>query len=292
MVGKIVLLAATVSVSLLLSGCPCGCEGTPESLVNGTITDSATGQPLAGVTVATTGNHYVLSDTNGKYSIRLADTLTALKQGYMSHEENIAQLPENTISTRNFSLTPGDPADMTAPPSPLPVALTSHDVESSVHEWKMPAEPEDLAGFVVYRGGKPLQLTALQQTELAWVGDVADCYTISALDATGNESPRSAEMCRVFSACPAAVSYRIVPDVRVISSSEVQVKLTVPSYLSKVTHSVYRDNMLLASLQPDEALTISYSDVSVTPNTRYCYSVAVASDASPGCDQLCITSLP
>ncbi len=292
MLNRMVTLAIALPVYLSLTGCPCDCEGTPDSLVKGTITDSATGQPLAGVTVATESNGFVLSDTEGKYQVRLAANLTALKQGYALHSASLSHLAANTTSTYNFALTPGDSADNTAPPVPVSDAINTPSFEKSLLRWKLPIAVPDLAGYAIYRGGKPLQLTAAPQIDTAPLTDAADCYTLAALDASGNESPRGAEMCRVLTDCPTAVTYRIIPDLKLTASTEITITQTVPDQFKNVSHNLYRDGTVLTSAVAGDDLTIHYSDTSVAANSKYCYSMTLASDGVPGCDQLCISTGP
>lgn len=299
MASKIYPLAAALSSCLLLVGCPneffppidCGCAPTPESRVKGVVTDAATGQPLAGVTVAS-DNDTTLSDADGEYSVRLGSTVAAIKRGYHSQIGDTSLFPQNTTSTYDFTLTSGDPTDVTAPPAPLPSAVIAKSFLNSVLQWNMTETVADLAGFVIYRGNETIGMTAYQQLDSESISDKAQCYSIAAIDASGNESPRSGEMCWVSTSPGTAITYRIIPDVEAVSSSEIRLGLLVPSDLRNVPVTFYRDGMALTTLTPGEDLIINYFDGSLSANSRYCYSVTIASDGVPGWDEMCITTWP
>lgn len=295
---------AGLLLAFLLTGCgcdDCGSSAYSPGIVQGTVTDSVTLLPLAGVTISNNVDPYVLSDGNGNYSIfRPSSRLTALKRGYQSHSTDALEFPANTTSTYNFSLIPGDSWDTVAPQTPTPYAI-SKTASNSVLDWNQGAgEVEDLAGYVIYQGTDEISLTSYNNIVLEPVDDITNCYTVAAFDASGNESPTSSRICAVLTGCAMPVDERIEPDLRVISSSEIRVHWGVPATRPLQEHRIYRNGVLLVALGPgenresasstDEFNYYTYLDTGLSPATEYCYSVATGNDTTPGCDQLCIST--
>ena len=118
----------------LVSAAPVGDTGT----LAGTVTDSATGDPLAGATVEITGefSRTVTTEDDGSYSIRLAAgdySATASMFGYGTESADVTVAPEET-TTQDFALT--------VSPS---VTLSGTVTDGSGHGWSLYAAV-DVAG--------------------------------------------------------------------------------------------------------------------------------------------------
>ena len=118
----------------LVSAAPVGDTGT----LAGTVTDSATGDPLADATVEITGefNRTVTTEDDGSYSVRLSAgdyTATASQFGYGNESADVTVAPEQT-TTQDFALT--------VSPS---VTLSGTVTDGSGHGWPLYAAI-DVAG--------------------------------------------------------------------------------------------------------------------------------------------------
>lgn len=80
----------------------------PHGDIAGHVTDAATGDPLAGVTVSTPEGYTATTDSSGAYDLHVATgsyTVTAAKFGYTSSTQTGVQVSEDQTTTQDFALT-------------------------------------------------------------------------------------------------------------------------------------------------------------------------------------------
>jgi subtilisin family serine protease len=102
----------------------------PAGLVVGTVTDTATGAPIAGVTVVS-GDSSAVTGSDGRYSLYVVageHTITASKFGYDSRSTTV-DVAESAIVTANFAL-----------PARQSVTVSGRVVDGSGHGWGLYAK--------------------------------------------------------------------------------------------------------------------------------------------------------
>lgn len=173
--------------------------------------------------------------------------------------------------------TPSTPADLAA------VAETSFRVHLS---WSASTDNIAVSAYKIYRNDALASTsTTNQHYDTGLVAQTAYCYRVSAIDAAGNESPQSEQVC----ATTLATSVSNPPTAPTSLSSTVmsasRIDLTWGASTDDVAvmgYNVYRYGQLLAqglSGQTVGAGVTSYSDTGLRAATLYCYNVA-AYDAS------------
>ncbi|HEY3952263.1 MAG TPA: carboxypeptidase regulatory-like domain-containing protein [Streptosporangiaceae bacterium] len=109
-------------------------QSGPQGTISGQVTDSATGQPIAGATVtAQPGNYVTRTDASGNYELSLEagtyTSLTASDYGYQSATDSNVTVTANQTTTENLALT--------AEPSGT---LTGRVTDGSGEGWPLHAE--------------------------------------------------------------------------------------------------------------------------------------------------------
>lgn len=91
---------------------------------------------------------------------------------------------------------PVPPGDTTAPSVPGGLAVTADSATSVSLSWQAATDNVAVAGYRIYRDGTFLKMAAATTTgDAGLVTGVSYCYEVSAMDTSGNESPRSASRC-------------------------------------------------------------------------------------------------
>ena len=190
----------------LVSAAPVGDTGT----LAGTVTDSATGDPLADATIEITGdfNRTVTTGEDGSYSVRLVAgdyTATASLFGYDTESADVTVAPEET-TTQDFALT--------VTPS---VTLSGTVTDGSGHGWPLYAavDVEGPGADVFtdpitgeYSVSLPSNATYTVTVESQYAG-----YTPQALDVTIGDSDATQDFApEVDSAACTAVGYQLNTD--------------------------------------------------------------------------------
>jgi len=160
--------------------------------ITGTVTNANTGAAISGATVAVTGGPTTTTNSSGVYTISGLNagtyTVTVSKSGYTSKSASVSVTAGQT-TTKNFALTPSD----TTPPS-VPTNLVARATAPTRISLTWTASTDDVgvAGYKVYRGGSYLaSVTTASYTDTACSASSSYTYTVSAYDASGNESAQS-----------------------------------------------------------------------------------------------------
>jgi len=128
--------------------------------------------------------------------------------------------------------------------------------------------------YRIYRNGTLLQsATAAPVTDSTVVLDSYYCYTISAMDAAGNESAKSDPKCVTVVATPPATPTGLTATV---VAAPLRVNLVWSSSAGAVSYRIYRNGVRLFTPDPTAAPAI---DTTVGAGTLYCYTIS-AFDAS------------
>lgn len=172
------------------------------STVNGTITDTVTGLPLAGVIVnasdqASSFIEYTVTESDGTYSLRGLYPATfivdAAKAGYFSNDTPSFAIASTGLTLiKDLSLYPED-----LPPKNLKGSVLINSFllqEDRIHklEWE-PTESIESVGYRVYRNGVLIASVALNTSPLVYEdhntsADILDAYEVTSLNSNGSES--------------------------------------------------------------------------------------------------------
>ncbi len=141
--------------------------------------------------------------------------------------------------------------------------------------------------YNVYRNGSLLQSTAgAQVTDTAVATQTQYCYTVSALDALGNESAQTDPKC----ASAGAVTPPATPSLTAtkITGPPLRVDLTWSLSTGAVSYNIYRNGSLLTS-----SAAPPVSDLAVATGNIYCYTIsavnALGYESVQSSTPLCVT---
>lgn len=161
--------------------------------VSGTVTRTGDGAAVPWASVVITGMRSTTADASGKYSFTglsaASYTITASKTGYATQSASITITAGQTL-TKNFALQPNEttapsvPTNLVArPAAPTKINLT----------WTASTDNVGVAGYKIFRGGALLTTVpdASGYSDTAVAANTTYSYTVSAYDASGNESAQS-----------------------------------------------------------------------------------------------------
>jgi chitodextrinase/dienelactone hydrolase len=167
-------------------------------------------------------------------------------------------------------------------PPTVPGGLTATAVSSSIINltWTAATDSEGVTGYKVFRNGN--EITTVSDTSFSDTGLAADTtysYTVSAMDAAGNESEQSTAVSETTSAGSSGdTTPPTVPSdltATAISFSAINLSWTAANDAVGVTgYHVFRDGTQVAIVTDT-----SFSDTGLTANTTYNYTVS-AMDAA------------
>jgi chitodextrinase len=182
--------------------------------------------------------------------------------------------------------------DVTAPTVPGSPAATAASEAQLDLVWTASTDNAGVAGYNIYRDGAFLRTSAtLSVSDTGLAEHTQYCYEVSAVDAAGNESAKSAPVC----ATTLDVTAPTAPGgltATAASQTQIDFAWTAASTDNDAVadYKVYRDGTLVATLP---APPFSESLTGLSANETHCYKV-VASDAAgnEGVAQACATTLP
>ena len=122
----------------------------------------------------------------------------------------ISQSPSSGASvaagaTVNLVVSSGPAADTVAPARPTNLTATAESSTQINLSWSAATDNIGVSGYRIYRNGATSSLQSVTTTSFSNTGLTASteyCYQVSAYDAAGNESPKSAPMCATTRAIP------------------------------------------------------------------------------------------
>lgn len=169
-----------------------------------------------------------------------------------------------------------------APPTnPTVAAVNSSQINIS---WTGSA---GAAGYRIYKDGvtvsywRSVVAPTVSVSDTGLAAGVQHCYQIAAHDAAGIESAKTGQVCATTTALEAPTNLTVTA----VSSSQIDLSWTAAG---GVGYRIYR-----AGAHLKDVAQTSTSDTGLSPNSFYCYTVAVldgANNASPQSSQLCTTT--
>ncbi len=176
--------------------------------------------------------------------------------------------------------------DMTAPLAPVMSSVTALDTSSIAISWLSSSEP-DLSSYNLYRGesggfaltGSSLVYTGsgLSYTDISLSPETRYYYVLTALDTAGNESLGSLELTAQTDALPdvTAPLAPVMSSVLALDTSSISVSWLSSSEPDLLSYNLYRGESSRFPLTGGSLVYsgsgLSYTDISLSPETRYYY---------------------
>jgi len=167
-------------------------------------------------------------------------------------------------------------SDVTPPSTPSDLVATGAAVAISL-KWSAATDDVGVVGYKLYRDSSYLTTgTATQASDTSVGGGTQYCYQVSAIDAAGNESAKSAVQCATSGSGSDAAAPSVPGDLTLTATSaRIQLSWSASTDNIAVTgYKVYRGNQYLRATT--EATMV---DTGLNGSTQYCYQVT-ATDAA------------
>ena len=184
-------------------------------------------------------------------------------------------------------------ADTTPPSIPSGLVATATSTNQIDLTWTAATDNESVSGYLIYRDDVEIGTSASTVfNDTGLNPNTRYCYTVAAYDAAGNASSASEETCATTMspsdtqppAAPAGVAASATSAGRIdLSWSPASDNVGVTGYV------VYRDGAEAGTSE-----STSFSDTGLSPDTRYCYTVAAydaADNVSANSAEQCATTL-
>jgi chitodextrinase len=172
-----------------------------------------------------------------------------------------------------------NPLDTSPPTAPSGLSVTPGVSSSLSLAWSASSDDTGVTGYRVYRDGAFLKaVTGINASDSGLTVNVSYCYQVSATDAAGNESIKSAQQCAVVpqpadTAAPTAPANLVA---KAVSPTEVRLTWSAATDNVGVTgYKVYRGKSLIAAVATTDA-----TDTNVQPDLLYCYQVSAVDAAN------------
>jgi len=174
-------------------------------------------------------------------------------------------------------------ATTTTVPTPTNLTATAASSTQINLSWTASA---GASGYKIYKGGSYLKsVGGTTASDTGLTASTQYCYTVSAYDATGNESAQTSQMCAMTLNPPPATP----TDFTVSAASTTQVNLSWTAATGAASYNIYRNGTLLKNVT-----TTSTTDTGLTANTKYCYTVsaldATSSESAQSSPSQCVTT--
>jgi fibronectin type 3 domain-containing protein len=276
----------------------------PSATVSGTVAVTATasdnvgvfslqfeldGKPLGGaLTAPTSGSTYSYS-WNTTTTPNGAHTLTAIA----------ADAAGNTTTATNITVTVKN-ADLTPPSVPTGLTATA-PTSASVHlAWAASTDNVGVTSYHIYRsspGTSSTLLAAVTATtgtppttyiDSGVSASTTYSYTVSALDAAGNQSAQSSPVSVTTPASPDKTPPSVPTGLHATATTATSITLVWNASTDNTGGSgmagyhLYRGTALIASPAATSSATVTYTDSGLTPGTNYVYYVSAFDNAANG----------
>lgn len=166
-------------------------------------------------------------------------------------------------------------ADTTPPTVPTLTATAASSTQVNL-SWTASTDTggSGLSGYKVFRAGSQIATTSgTSYSDAGLSPSTSYCYTVASYDNAGNTSSQSSTQCATTTAAPDTTAPSVpVVTATVISSS--QINLGWPASTDAggsglAGYKIYRGGVQIATTS-----STSYSDIGLSANTTYCYTVA------------------
>ena len=198
---------------------------------------------------------------------------------YADHASNEATAEFSELVFVGNGVGSGDP-DTDAPTAPSGLSVTATAETSISLSWSASTDDTGVANYIVYRDGSQIATpSGLSYTDSGLSAATSYAYTVSAIDAAGNESAQSASATdETDPAAPADTDAPTVPaglSVSAETATGLELSWSAATDNVGVTgYSVYQDGSEIATVA-----ATSYTVAGLSPETSYTFQVS-ASDAA------------
>ncbi len=206
----------------------------------------------------------------GDVYLRSVTTTTASDTGLTPNTQYCYAISAYDVSGNESSRTSKFCTTTNVAPPPVPTGLTAAAASASQVGLTWTASA-GASGYKIYRGGTLLKsVTQTAATDAGLAANTQYCYTVSAYDASGNESIQSSTVCATTNlpgpALPTALT------VVAASSRQINLSWTASAGLpAAVGYKIFKNGAHLKSV-PSTVTTIV--EAGLTASTQYCYNVS------------------
>jgi chitodextrinase len=187
----------------------------------------------------------------------------------------------------------GDADDTQAPTVPSGFAATATSPSQISLSWNASNDNVGIAGYNVYRGGFFLkEVTGLTTIDTGLSPGTNYCYQVSAVDAAGNESAQTNQVCATTFSGLDTTPPTTPTGLSVSATSSNQINLAWNASTDNVAvtgYKIYRGGIFLKIITSGTTTT----DTGLSPGTNYCYRVSAvdaAGNESAQANQVCATT--
>jgi chitodextrinase len=266
---------------------PSGLKSTATTTTSVTLSWTAStdtgGSGLAGYHVYRNGT-LIASPTTTTYT---ASGLTATTS-YTFSVSAYDNAANGSVASGAITVKTATPPDTTPPSVPAGLTATAANSAQVNLSWTASTDNVGVTSYKIYRNGSTTALAtvtapATSYQDDAVSADTAYTYQVTALDAAGNQSAESASASVSTPPTPDKTPPSVPSGLKSTSATTTSVSLTWDASTDNTGGSglagyhVYRNGTLIASPS-----TTTYSDIGLTPDTSYIYSVSAYDKAANG----------
>jgi chitodextrinase len=233
----------------------------------------------SGQSYVTESDQDFLSSLTATYNTFEHDYVVAGGISYVQPRIGIYSIANEASFSFALDRSTPNPGDTTAPT--VPSGLSASGVSSTQIDlsWNASTDNVGVTGYRIYRNGALVAtVSQLNYSDTGLSPSTTYSYEVSARDAAGNESARSAAVNGTTQANPVDNTPPSVPTgLAATAASSTQISLTWNASTDNVGvtgYRVYRNSTLVATVSQ-----LSYSDTGLSPSTTYNYRVS-ARDAA------------
>lgn len=229
---------------------------------------------VTGYRVRRAGNATVIASPTGLSFVDSGRTPTTT----YSYTVSAVDAAGNESPTATASAT--TPPDTTAPGAPGSFTATATSPTSISLSWNAPTDNVGVTGYQVRRGGTLIASpTGLSLADNSRAPSTTYNYTVTALDAAGNESAAASASATTPAPPPDAIPPTVPGNLQALATSTTTISLTWNASSDNVAVASYRVQRGGITVAASVTGT-TFNDVGLTPNTPYSYTVSAVDAAA------------
>lgn len=241
-------------------------------LEGGTSVDSGVNVPVSGNQLVAIITFRPLTTGSGAINV---DSTSAVVR---TIDQNGTQVGENILTTRTgatYTI-----VDSTAPTTPTGLTVGTRAITSIPLSWTASTDNVGVTGYRVYRNGGTTPVgtpTTTSFTDSGLTPNTAYSYTVSAVDAAGNESVKTTAV--ATSTLPDTVAPTTPTGVTVGAKTMTTIPLTWTASTDNVAVTGYRVYRNGGATPIGTPSTPAFTDSGLAPNTSYSYTISAVDAA-------------
>lgn len=168
---------------------------------------------------------------------------------------------------------PGGTADTSSPSVPTGLTATAVSAAQIDLSWTAATDNVGVTAYKILCGTQVTSATGTAWQNTGLTGNTQYCYTVAAVDAAGNVSTQTSQVCATTQAVAADTSAPTVPiGLTATATSASQIELSWGASTDNVGVTGYK--VYRAGNEITSNASTSYQNTGLVTNTQYCYSVA------------------